>query len=111
MMLIRRISLFLVIVGFAFGTPFTSYGQGETPPESAIAQQQPLSKEQEEEKVKVESKAVTLLEQVVSEAQALKLPENRVRVQIAAGDMLWARNQARARGLLSDAGAAIALTW
>ena len=111
-MLMRRISFFLVILGFAFVTPLTSYGQGETPPEPAIAQQQPLSKEQEEEKLKLESKAVALLEQVVSEAQALKLPENRVRVQIAAGDMLWARDQARARGLFSDAGAAIAqMTW
>ena len=93
-------------------TPLTSYGQGETSPESAIAQQHPLSKEQEEKKLKLESRAVALLEQVVSEAQALKLPENRVRVQIAAGDMLWARNQTRARGLFSDAGAAIAqMTW
>lgn len=112
MMLMRRISFFLVILGFAFVTPLASYGQGETPPESAIAEQQPLSKEQEQEKLKLENKAVTLLEQVVSEAQALKLPENRVRVQIAAGDMLWARDQARARGLFSDAGAAIAqMTW
>ena len=108
MMLMRRISFFLVISGFAFVTPLTSYGQGETPPEPAIAEQQPLSKEQKEEKLKLESKAVTLLEQVVSEAQALKLPENRVRVQIAAGDMLWVSNRARARGLFSDAGAAIA---
>lgn len=112
MMLMRRISFFLVILGFAFVTPLTSYGQGETPPESAIAEQQPLSKEQEEKKLTLESKAVTLLEQVVSEAQALKLPENRVRIQIAAGDMLWTRNQVRARGLFSDAGAAIAqMTW
>jgi hypothetical protein len=112
MMLMRRISFFLVILGFAFVTPLTSYGQGQTPPEPAIAQQQPLSKEQEQEKLKLESKAVTLLEQVVSETPALKLPENRIRVQIAAGDMLWARDQARARGLFSDAGAAIAqMTW
>ena len=82
------------------------------PPESANAQPPLLSKEQEEGKLKLESKAAALLEQVVSEAQALKLFENRVRVQIAAGDMLWARNQARARGLFSDAGAAIAqMIW
>ena len=112
MMLMRRISFFLVTLGFAFVTPLTTYGQGETLPEPATAEQQPLSKEQEEEKLKLESKAVTLLEQVVSEAQALKLPENRVRVQIAAGDVLWARNQARARGFFSDAGAAIAqMRW
>ncbi len=49
-----------------------------------------------------------MLEQVVTESQALKLPENRIRVQIAAGDMLWDKNPARARGLLTDAGALLA---
>jgi len=112
MMVMRRISFFLVLLGFAIVTSLTSYGQGETTPEPAIAEQQPLSKEQKEEKLKLQSKAVTLVEQVVSEAQTLKLPENRIRVQIAAGDMLWERDQARARGLFNDAGAAIAqTTW
>lgn len=112
-MLMGRISFFLVVLGFALVPPLTSYGQAETLPESAIAPQpQPLSQEQKEAKLKLESKAVTLLEQVVSEAQALKLPDNRIRVQIAAGEMLWGRDQARARGLFSDAGAAITqMTW
>ena len=35
-------------------------------------------------------KAIALLEQVVTESQTMKLPENRIRVQISAGDMLWA---------------------
>ncbi len=52
----------------------------------------------------IENKAAVLLDQLITEAQGLKLPENRIRVQIAAGDMLWDRNAARARGLLSDAG-------
>jgi hypothetical protein len=46
-----------------------------------------------------------LLEQVVTDSQGLRLPENKIRVQIAAGDMLWEKNPARARGLLNDAGA------
>jgi hypothetical protein len=61
----------------------------------------------QEEKAKLESKAITLLEQVVSEAQALKLPENRIRVQIIAGDLLWDRSAARARGFFTDAGAVL----
>src|SRR6185369_13209811 len=61
--------------------------------------------QQQEEKAKQEKKAIALLEQVVSESQGLRLPENKVRVQIAAGDMLWEKNPARARGLLNDAGA------
>jgi len=61
--------------------------------------------QQQEEKAKLEKKALALLEQVVTDSQGLKLPENKLRVQIAAADMLWDKNPARARGLLTDAGA------
>jgi hypothetical protein len=72
--------------------------QEATTPDAAKAQ---------EDKAKLEAKAASLLEQVVSEAQALKLPENRIRVQIIAGDLLWERSAARARGFFNDAGAAL----
>ncbi len=70
----------------------------------ATAQQSPDPQAQQEEKAKQEKKAVALLEQVVTDSQGLRLPENKIRVQIAAGDMLWEKSPARARGLLSDAG-------
>jgi hypothetical protein len=73
--------------------------------QSPTAQPTPDAAQQQEEKLKLETKAAALLEQVVTEAQALRLPENRIKVQIAAGDMLWDRNAGRARGLLVDAGA------
>ena len=73
--------------------------------QDATAQPTPDAQQQMEEKLKLEAKAIVLLDQIVTEAQALKLPENRIRVQIAAGDMLWDRSAARARGLLVDAGA------
>jgi hypothetical protein len=60
--------------------------------------------QQQEEKAKLEKKALALLEQVVTDSQGLKLPENKLRVQIAAADMLWDKNAPRARGLLTDAG-------
>jgi hypothetical protein len=72
---------------------------------TATAQQSPDPQQQQEEKAKLEKKAIALLEQVVTDSQGLRLPENKIRVQIAAGDMLWEKNPARARGLLSDAGA------
>ena len=61
----------------------------------------------QEDKAKLEAKAASLLEQVVNEAQALKLPENRIRVQIIAGDLMWDRSAARARGFFNDAGSAL----
>src|SRR5256886_9376677 len=73
----------------------------------ATAQPSPDSQQQQEEKAKLEKKAITLLEQVVSESQALKLPENKIRVNIVAGDLLWEKNAARARGLFNDAGTMI----
>src|SRR5882724_5274807 len=91
------ISLLLACAGFAGAQDATS--------QSATAQATPDAQKQQEEKTRLEAKATALLDQVVTEAQSLKLPENRIRVQIAAGDMLWDRSAARARGLLVDAGA------
>ena len=99
-MLIKKIAPFLILIasaGFVNAQDATS--------QKATAQSSPDPQQQQEEKTKLEKKAAVLLEQVVSEAGALKLPENRIRVQIAAGDMLWDRSATRARGLLSDAGA------
>lgn len=70
----------------------------------------PDAAKQQEEKVKLEAKATALLEQIVSEAQGLKLPENRIRVQIVVGDLLWDRSAARARTFFTDAGSILANT-
>jgi len=48
-----------------------------------------------------------MLDQVVAEVRALKLPENRLRVQWQAGDLLWPRDEARARALFSQAAAGL----
>lgn len=61
--------------------------------------------QQDEEKARLEKRAITLLEQIVSDAQGLKLAENKIRVNTIAGDLLWDKNPGRARGLLNDAGA------
>ena len=72
----------------------------------AVAQEAtPDAAKQQEEKAKLEAKAAVLLEQIVGESQGLKLPENRIRVSVVAGDLLWDRNPARARGLFADAAA------
>ena len=70
----------------------------------------PDAAKKQEEKAKLEAKATALLEQVVSESQGLKLPENRVRVQIVAGDLLWDRSTARARTFFTDAASILANT-
>ena len=64
--------------------------------------------QKQKEKETGEKKAATLLEQIVGEVQLLKLPENRIRVQMAAADMLWKRNEARARSMFSLAADGVA---
>lgn len=68
---------------------------------------QQSAEQQEKAKASLEEKAVLLLDQVIADAQALKLPENRIRIQIAAGDMLWQRNEGRARSLFAWAATGI----
>jgi hypothetical protein len=99
-MLIKKfLPVFLLLSSVSVATAQDATSQ------TALAQATPDTQQQQEDKAKLEKKAVALLEQVVTESQALKLPENRIRVQIAAGDMLWDKSPARARGLLTDAGA------
>jgi hypothetical protein len=103
-MLIKKIAASLSVSSLVLAGAVFAVAQDATSP-SATAQQTPDPQQQQEEKLKLESKAAALLEQVVTEAQGLKLPENRIRVQIAAADMLWDKSAARARGLFADAGA------
>jgi hypothetical protein len=70
--------------------------------------QQPSAEELEKQKAERETNAYRLLDQVIDEAQSLRLVENRVRIQINAADMLWDKNQGRARGLFTMAGEGVA---
>ena len=88
---------FAIVFGFA---PASQAQDPGTPQQSAD--------QQDKEKVTPEKKAVLLLDQVVAEAGGLKLPENRIYIQISAGDVLWDRDEPRARVLFGEAGAAIA---
>src|SRR6185436_17570667 len=96
----KRNALFLVTFGLFLMLGMSARAQDPTSPAASAD-----TEKQAEEKAKLEAKAAVMLEQVVSEAQALKLPENRVRVQVVAGDLLWDRSAARARALFTDAGA------
>jgi len=68
----------------------------------------PTTEEVEKQKAEQEKNAYRLLDQIVDEAQSLRLPENRVRIQLTAADMLWERNQARARTLFAQAADTVA---
>ena len=72
------------------------------------AQPQPSTEEQDKQKAEREKNAYRLLDQIIDEAQSLRLPENRVRIQVNAADLLWDQNQGRARSLFASAAEGIA---
>jgi hypothetical protein len=88
----RRVFL-LIVLGAVFFTASLK----------AIAQEQPSAEQQKA----LQEKAFQLLDQLVAEARTLRLPENRLRVQWQAGDLLWPRDEARARTLFSQVSAAL----
>src|SRR4051794_35945787 len=75
---------------------------------AASPQPSPSAEEVEKEKAEREKNAYRLLDQVIDEAQSLRLVENRVRIQINAADMLWDQNQGRSRSLFATAAEGIA---
>lgn len=95
----------LIILSLAFALFYAAVSP-------ALAQDQPAqpptAEELEKQKVEREKNAYRLLDQVIDEAQALRLTENRVRVQIHSADALWDKNQGRARSLFQMAGEGVA---
>jgi hypothetical protein len=74
---------------------------------NAAAQAPQAPKQSEEDKAKarkeVERKALALLDETLQGAQALKLAENRAALRAQAADLLWARDEKRARSLFREA--------
>jgi hypothetical protein len=96
----RKLFLLLAVLGVTFVPVFAQ--------EQPTQQQPPSAEDEAKEKAEREKNAYRLLEQVIDEAQSLRLPENRVRVQIVAGDLLWDSNQGRARSLFAMAAEGVA---
>src|SRR5215831_15010734 len=97
------IPAFILTLTAAFG----ALGQTTTNLPSATDQQSNTqtqdTEEQKKAKEAAEKKAYVLLDEVVNQLGMLRLPENRIRIQVAAGDMLCARDPDRARTLFSQA--------
>lgn len=56
----------------------------------------------EEAKTETENKAISLLEKITEESQSLKLVENRIYVKTTTAEILWTRDEKRARLLYSE---------
>src|ERR1051326_1829252 len=101
MTLIHRLPWFLLSLVILCWATAPAAAQGSTPRDSAAAQ-----KAQEEKAAAQkarERKALALLDEIIAQTQSLKLPENRIRVRAKAAEMLWPRDEKRARALLMEA--------
>src|ERR1044071_6873918 len=100
----KAIILTLTVASFCFSaSPLLAQDQTT----QQAQQQQPSQEELDKQKAEREKNAYRLLDQVIDEAQSLRLVENRVRIQINAADTLWDQNQGRARSLFATAGEGI----
>src|SRR5215470_2918707 len=72
-----------------------------------LGTQPPPEQQQTEEEKKaakeLEDKTLALIEEMVTEVASLRLAENRVHILIGASDVLWARDEERARALVREA--------
>jgi len=99
-MVIRRLTFILILLLAV--TPCVPAQRSNVPaaPEQANA---PLTPEQQEAKQELERKALLLLDDVINDAKVFKNAENRLIIKVIAGDLLWPRNEARARTLFKEA--------
>lgn len=98
--------LFILLLALSMYGAVPVYAQDQT---TQQATQQPSADDLAKQKAELEKNAYRMLEQVIDEAQSsLHLPENRVRVEIVAADMLWDSNPGRARSLFTMAAEGVA---
>lgn len=96
-------SLAALLLAFTL-SPTANFAQQPT----AVSPADAKTDEATAEALELEGKAVVLLNDVIGETPSLKLVENRVRLQAAAAELLWSRNQERAREIFNAAGADLA---
>src|SRR5437899_2353151 len=70
------------------------------PPEPSAAEKKKAREEREK-------KTLALVDEIITESQSLKLPENRIRVDIGLVGALWPRDEKRARSLFKEAAASL----
>ncbi|MEW6731782.1 MAG: hypothetical protein AB1489_10680 [Acidobacteriota bacterium] len=62
----------------------------------------PTDKQQQAEK-ELQKRALELIDEIVASTQSLKLPENRIRIQLSLVNLLWSRDENRARTIFIEA--------
>ena len=74
---------------------------------TVFAQETVASSEKEKARQELEQKALSLLNRTAEEAAALKLPENRIYILTLTAELLWSREEKRARQYFQNAASEI----
>src|SRR3954462_2576107 len=75
----------------------------QTPDDQSPLNEQEKQQKAVEMKKELERKTLALLDEIIGSASTLKLPENRALVLSSSADLLWARDEKRARSLFKEA--------
>src|SRR5260221_10182037 len=92
----RHGSSLLLLISFSLVLLSPSFG-------AAQRDEKEKTQKEAERRQDLERKTVAMLDEVATQALSLKLPENRSFVLAAAADLLWTRDEKRARNLFWDA--------
>src|SRR6185295_8091930 len=93
------------ISSFTVGLLLLSSICGQSPPNQESTA---TTQEQQEAQKALEQKAFALIEEIIVQAPTLKLAENRVSIQATAADLIWKRDEKRARVIFKQATASLA---
>lgn len=99
-MIIKR---FVSLLFFSLAVISSSAAQQTAAQQPADQGDAQATAEQQKAQQELEKRAVALLDEIIADAKTFKTPENRVLIKVAVADMLWSRNEARARALYKEA--------
>lgn len=102
-MISKRLPLAAALLALAF----TQVPSAQEVPPGQKGQPSQTAEEKEAAQKELEKKAVEMLDGLIIDARALRIPENRVRVLTSAADLLWPRDEKRARALFRDVAASV----
>jgi hypothetical protein len=100
-MIIKRFVFLLIFSLAVISSIAGQQAAAQTPTEQGEAQAN--ADEQQKAQQELEKRAVVLLDEIIADAKTFKTAENRVLIKIAVADLLWSRNEARARALYKEA--------
>ncbi|HVG19881.1 MAG TPA: hypothetical protein VNI02_12595, partial [Blastocatellia bacterium] len=86
---------------FALAVFLVSTVAAQTPSQDSTKSDKTKADQEKAQEI-LEKKSLALLDEVLKEAPTLRLAENRIRIQALAADLLWSRDEKRARALFKQ---------